>query len=456
MLTKKKTTNHGQALILVALAIVGLVGFTALAIDGGLIFSDRRHSQNASDTAAYAGALSYIRDRAGNWEQAALNRAADNGYSSTDGVTEVDVYLCSDLPQVVSGRTLECTGLPAGANLADYVYVHIKSRVKLFFAPVIGWREVFNHTDAVVLAATPEETSFFPGYAIISTMLGCPSHYNHDPFTVSGNSVTTIINAGILVNSDCSHPQPAYDQGGSSEVDTTDGVCVVGEAESTNTNPPPTEGCSPIDYTKYSLINPTCSREGSIREIDDGVYEAYPGNYGSSYAFESIDDVHPSGTLKLRKGIYCLEDGINLNSTWTITTDIDGDGHESSEGALFFVKDGDLTFNGSSHLDIHAINTTADGFPEGLLNYLIYVPPSNHADIKITGDSGSTFTGTILAPTSYIVLNGGSDADAGTIHLGSQIIGYAVTLEGNGTLDIYYNADDNAVTTYNPSLSGIE
>jgi hypothetical protein len=294
-------------------------------------------------------------------------------------------------------------------------------------------------------------------------MMGCPpTGYPRDPFPVTGNSSTVVINDGILVNSSCEHPE-AFSQGGSSKVKTDDGVCVVGDFDYDvgDVVPPPVgpgsgANCSQIDYTKYSLINPTCSREGFIREIDNGEYEAYPGNYGSSYAFESIDDVHPSGILKLQKGIYCLEDGINLNSTWTITTDLDGDGHESSEGALFFVKGGDLAFNGSSHLDIHAINTTADGFPERLLNYLIYVPPANHADIRITGDNSSTFTGTILAPTSYVVVNGGSDADAGTIHLGSQIIGYAVSLEGNGTLDIYYDADENAVTIYNPSLSGIE
>ena len=450
----KKSMQRGQALILVALAIVGLVGFTALAVDGGHVFSDRRHSQNASDTAAYAAALALVRDPAGNWKQAGIDRAGDNGYSASDGVTEVSVYLCSELPRTVNGYSLRCDGLPAGADPTHYVYVHIKSLVKMFFAPVVGWREVTNHTDAVVLAAEQSETSFFPGYALVSTMLGCPNNYNHDPFTVTGSSGTTIVNAGILVNSNCTYPQPAYDQGGSSEVETDTGVCVVGRAESTNTNPPPTEDCSPIDVSKYSLINPVCSHEGRIEEKEPGVYWAYPGLYGPNFDFDSIDDVNPSGTLKLQKGIYCFYDGIDLNSTWNITTDLDGqhDYDSASEGVLFFVPSGDITFNGSSHLDIHAIDSTIDNFPARFVNYLIYVPPSNQANIHITGDNGSEFTGTILAPTSYVALNGGT----GTVGLNSQVIGYAVAIEGNGTLDINYNADDNAVTIYNPSLTGIE
>lgn len=446
-----KPTQRGQALVLIALAMIGLVGFAALAIDGGNVFSDRRHSQNASDTAAYAAALAKIREES-NWQQFAVDRAVDNGYSAADGVTEVDVYVCDQLPLTVNGYTLTCKGLPADADPSEYVYVHIKSLVKLFFAPVVGWREIINHTDAVVLAAGPRDTSLFPGYAIVSTMLGCPA-YNHDPFTVTGNSGTTIVNAGILVNSDCTFPQPAYDQGGSSAVDTDTGVCVVGGAQSTNTNPPPTTDCSPIDINAYTLPNPTCSHQGEIRELASGDYEASPGLYGPNFNFDSIDDVNPNGNLKLQKGIYCFYDGIDLNAQWNITTDLNNNGqNDIGEGVFFFVPGGDITFNGSSYLDIHAINSTADDFPEDYVNYLIYIPPTNPNEVHISGSNGSSFTGTILAPSSYVRLNGGS----GTVGLDSQIIGYAVAIEGNGTLNINYNATNNAITTYNPALQGIE
>ncbi|MCI0553607.1 MAG: pilus assembly protein TadG-related protein, partial [Anaerolineae bacterium] len=56
-----KNSEKGQALVLIALAAVGLFAFAALAIDGGRVFSDRRHAQNAADTAALAAALAKIR-----------------------------------------------------------------------------------------------------------------------------------------------------------------------------------------------------------------------------------------------------------------------------------------------------------------------------------------------------------------------------------------------------------
>ena len=57
MQTSKPSKERGQALILIALAAIGLVGIAGLAIDGSAKFSDRRHAQNAADSAALAGAL---------------------------------------------------------------------------------------------------------------------------------------------------------------------------------------------------------------------------------------------------------------------------------------------------------------------------------------------------------------------------------------------------------------
>ena len=54
---KNIKSERGQALIIFALAAIGLFGIVGLAIDGSAKFSDRRHAQNAADTAALAAAL---------------------------------------------------------------------------------------------------------------------------------------------------------------------------------------------------------------------------------------------------------------------------------------------------------------------------------------------------------------------------------------------------------------
>ena len=45
----------GQTLLIFVLALTVLLGMTAMAIDVGLLFEDRRHMQNTADAAALAG-----------------------------------------------------------------------------------------------------------------------------------------------------------------------------------------------------------------------------------------------------------------------------------------------------------------------------------------------------------------------------------------------------------------
>ena len=44
MKNRQLPSERGQAMILIVLAIVGLVGITALAVDGGMYYADRRRA----------------------------------------------------------------------------------------------------------------------------------------------------------------------------------------------------------------------------------------------------------------------------------------------------------------------------------------------------------------------------------------------------------------------------
>ena len=428
-----KASEKGQALILITLAAIALFGFAALAIDGSAVFSDRRHAQNAADTAALDAALAKVRH--GNWETEGLQRASSNGYNNNGTTNDVVLY-----NPPVDG--------PYQGN-AQYIQVKIRSDVELSFARVVGWQKMTNRVQAVARASVPEVTSWYDGAALVSVMEGCRSAGDpHDPFVVGGNGTTVINNSGIFVNSTC---DPAFEDNGNSNLVTTSrGVCVVGGVDPAvnGVTPPPTENCgSQIDPARYQLINPGCDRAGSITGSAPD-YEAWPG-YFNRTGNQTFPDAN-SGTLKLNKGIYCLENGISLNGNLDITTDVNGNGrHDAdSEGVLFFIPGGDVTFNGGADINVHAISSTAEGFPEHLLNYLIYIPPSNEADVTITGNSGSTFTGTILAPASHITLDGSGN----TFSLDTQIIGYNTTITGAGRIDITFNQANNAMTVTSPGV----
>lgn len=49
--------EEGQALVMVAVMMVGLVSVVGLVSDGGLVFAQRRNLQNAADAAAAAAAM---------------------------------------------------------------------------------------------------------------------------------------------------------------------------------------------------------------------------------------------------------------------------------------------------------------------------------------------------------------------------------------------------------------
>jgi hypothetical protein len=56
-LSKIIKEEKGQVMVIVALAMVVLLGFTALAVDGGALYLARRQAATAADAAALAGAL---------------------------------------------------------------------------------------------------------------------------------------------------------------------------------------------------------------------------------------------------------------------------------------------------------------------------------------------------------------------------------------------------------------
>src|SRR5918993_1968194 len=132
---RPRAQERGQALVIIALAAVGLFGFSALAIDGSRVFSYRRNAQNAADTSALSAALAKIRQE--DYVLAAEERAADNGYVkdaiSTAG-TDVEVNLCN-----VTGLNPPCQGIPTQlstpptaeelelTNAGNYIQVKITS-----------------------------------------------------------------------------------------------------------------------------------------------------------------------------------------------------------------------------------------------------------------------------------------------------------------------------------------
>jgi hypothetical protein len=110
--------------------------------------------------------------------------------------------------------------------------------------------------------------------------------------------------------------------------------------------------------------------------------------------------------------------------------------HIYCNNVVFFLSTGGVTWNGNPEYRLYA---PTGGDYEGLL---FYMPPSNSSAIRINGNATCEMTGTILAVSSPITVNGNNWTNG----LNSQIIGDTVRLEGNGNMVINYDPDDQ----YNP------
>ena len=84
----RDSRESGQATVMVALAMVGILGFTSLAIDVGMLFHTKRTLQTAADAAAVAGASEYPYTNATGVQNAAYAASSANGMTNgSNGVT---------------------------------------------------------------------------------------------------------------------------------------------------------------------------------------------------------------------------------------------------------------------------------------------------------------------------------------------------------------------------------
>jgi hypothetical protein len=392
----RKYAQKGQALVLIAIGAVALFALAALAIDGSRVYSDRRHAQNAADTAALAGALSKAKgDDYATYTAAAWARATSNGYDNNTTTNTVVVHDCDDpgFP--------ECVGLPDGAFPEDYIRVQIVSTIPTTFARVLGRQFVTSAVEAVVHTIPSKPDEMFDGNAVVGL---APTECK--AITYNGNADTTVTGGGLFVMSSC--PDAAFFNHSSAAELTAPSVCAVGGVDynpDAMNVPSIAAGCEPPP----GIIepDPTCSGNAT-----------WSGNTMSPGTYSGQGQFPPPGVDTLLPGTYCVNGDFRINGGDTLT----------GTGVTIRMDGGVISWNGGA--TVHLSAPTSGGY-NGLL---IYMPSaSNCSTITLNGNSGSTITGTILAPCADIKVDGTGDSG-----INGQIIGWTVDLGGTSGSKINY------------------
>ncbi|OGO28157.1 MAG: hypothetical protein A2136_08095 [Chloroflexi bacterium RBG_16_54_11] len=407
---KHNNSEKGQAIVFLVLGFVVFLGFVALAIDGGMVLSDRRHEQNAADASSLAGgavAALHISDNRSNscnqqWTcdnnsiiqaaeaqaiQEAKNRADANSYTIDNNIGDHN------------GVDFSCGG--DSWNFATItVTVEISATTPSNFLQLVFPTAMHNTVDASTRIDPGGPLQF--GNAIVAlNPANCTGQLG---VSFHGTGDINIIGGGIFSNGCVRADGTAHVNGdpnwpiSGSDVDYDPGKDDI--------SPPPTEVTYQYPAYTYDIDPPDC-----------------PSDPGAWYTDKTLPN-------NLSAGLYCINGDLTFKK-----------GPFIGDGVTFFLQDGGVTINGNEEVRLYAPPHDPDPSP-AIPGILFFLPPTNHSTVKLNGTSQVTITGVIFAPGSKIVVTG---TDNVTSFESTQFIGWDVEVGGTSDTNIVYDGCDGYI-----------
>ncbi|HEY4691661.1 MAG TPA: pilus assembly protein TadG-related protein [Anaerolineae bacterium] len=388
-------TESGQAIVLLALAAIGLLAFVALAIDGGNALTERRRAQNAADAGALAGARTLWLQRTASNEfetpvLQAINTAAEaNGIEDTDGAAgnhvngNVEAFYTDRDGNVLPGAS-EVGALGVIPPAAQGVRVVARRDFGSFIANIIGRARLAADADATAVYIPPTGCGDYAIYA------SCTGDCKQNALKATGSGIT-INGGGIHSNADI------LISGGGQGIGINDGFIEYG----TECN-----GCDKKITTNNGAV-PT---------------QVEPFDRGSLW---DLEDFQPGGSAAvLAGGQYHYVNGdldeLSGDGLYYVTGDIQ---LHAPVGNVTLVAEGEIKLSGSAN--IHTFNQQ---WP------LLF---SNSSDtspgaIDISG-SDAQWTGFLYAPNGLVSMSNASNST-----MSGAIFAHEVNLSG---ASIFINYD---------------
>lgn len=414
-------SEGGQAIVLIAITMLGMLMMVGLAIDAGQLYSARRAMQEAADAAAYAASVTLYQN--GTQAQAFSAAAADatrNGFTHDGTSTWITIQQPTTAPY----------------NTDRFVEVTIKQNVRTSLVPAQS-----ALTEVTVRAISGAE-SLNNEYALMAL----DRNATNNAFQSGASANVTLSGGGILVNStgataansatpagnwtiSCPSTNPCGIDvaGGSGGSWPTSSPGVPNYFEGLRTGQP--QVSDPFaGYPKPSTSGLLTDRAGfgpSNKTLGAGIYTTTLTN------------------VNLCHGIYILKGGGMGGSIGVDTTSTDPVTLEACDGKVFIFNTlsnypasggtcTGMTVNGNQDVTLYAMT---DGTYKGLL---FYQDAACTATMSFGGTSFQlTTTGTIYLPGAAFAANGQPTISGG------QVVAKTMDL-GNATINITFNAGTSA------------
>jgi hypothetical protein len=393
-----RRAESGQAIVLMALVMIILLGMLGLAIDGGGLYFLWRDAQNASDAAVLAA--SYARCTNGDIVKAGLEAAFKNGFDNNGSTNTVVV------------RNPPTNG--AGVGNSNYVQVDITAKKPSFFIQLVYRAPLQVTTRAVGFCIPPFDPTAVPAVFAGSTTCQNAIHWTNSTSSVTG---------GLFSNSDI-----LFGGGGGGNVIYGDSGAVNGvDYQPQNTDwytgdtPPqsttPTQNAQPrTDPLNLQLADYAPNASVSKRAK---LYSAI---------FSTADDPdYKNGTWnpdnnRVLEGLYYVDGDVSIGVGVNVNGDRNGDG--KVEG-ISIVATGSISLNTGPGKD-------ARYYIDGLLTYsgAGQGRPCGYNAVDVSGSSAD-WRGVIYAPY------GGVNMNMSTLNMVGTIIANTITMGGSNFTLIY-------------------
>ncbi|HNB50652.1 MAG TPA: Tad domain-containing protein [Anaerolineales bacterium] len=447
MKENKPNSENGQVLVILVLIIVGLLAFAALAVDGGMIFADRRGAQNAADAAVLAGGyriantledyglgfnITYENWNCSEVEQViaiarpeGISQAATNNYPIGSGTGSLDMFCNS--------------GVDYGSYIDKYADTdaEIISEVSTSFVHFIFGGALQNTVEAISRVRPRMPLAF--GYAIYAHRDDCPNS-NTGGVHFTGDNDVNINNAGIMsdacmdangsviVNVDCPDDDPTCDINYISEYNPSGNPVV---------NPPPSQQPNPLPDWALLFPEPNCD-ELTPRPSPSGGGTIEPGLY------EGGITVNGGDTLIMNPGLYCLNDDFQITGGSIQGPDMDGNPNTPDPAVvtIYLMCDGcSFDSGGNANIYMSAPNYVVED-EDGVTGMLIYLDHDNGGQVNLLGGADSYYNGTVFGANQDSQCEVGGTGSLMSIY-NTQIICGTIFVHGNATINV--NFDQNNV-----------
>lgn len=404
-------TERGQALVLIVVAIVALLGFTAIAVDGSMIYSDRRYSQSAADSASLAGSAAAAKIIADNRVSSAHWSCSGTHVSAAiTAARNAAMAAATDNDQTIDADISDGHGVHTTCvNNATEKYLDIEVTMTVDtqtgFAHFV-YGGVARNTVTAISRVRPMKALAF-GYTIVAlNPAACSGQKNGANF--HGNPMVKVCGGGIYSNG-------CLSGNGNIDVDVKDFDCG-----------PASQG---IYYATQlsggSLFSPSPQSAPHLQP-EDFALDFTPQELCARPGAKKVNASALDGA-SLAPGLYCVTGSLKLSGNGAKLI-----GH----GVTLVFLDGDIQCNGNCKFKITAPVGDPDPYPAvpGLLIYSMA-----QSTWKLNGNNESYFRGTILAPKADVALLGTGNEES----FMTQVIAW--NFEGGGNNDSVYKWNDEVM-----------